>query len=57
MGRSERIRENPELRLWVAVNSLRLVQDAEQVQADDHDQRNACQPKNYVTCHDALLDV
>jgi hypothetical protein len=34
-----------------------LLQDAEQVQSDDDDQRNARQPQNEIACHSILLRI
>lgn len=34
-----------------------LVQEAEQVQTDDHDQRYTGEPKNNITCHFIILSM
>lgn len=35
----------------------KLLQDAEQVQSDDDDKRNARQPQNEIACHSILLRI
>ena len=44
------------LRVW-SVFDEDFLQDAEQVQSDDDDQRNARQPQNEIACHSILLRI
>lgn len=60
MVRERRTKQNPERALWVCAfrsTSIRLVQEAEQMQTDDDNQRNAGEPKDEIACHSFLLNA
>lgn len=46
-----RPKENPEWNSGLASAGGRLMQKSKQVQTDDDDQRDTCQPENEIACH------